>query len=127
MYSTKTFRPLTRAFLAHSLLACVLTAAAATASAGTACAEHSAAIATSTASSVRVSYRDLDLATDAGSRALYERITQAARKVCAVSDIRDLTALAQSDSCERAAVSQAVQQVHSPRLAALAAAAPQRG
>src|SRR4029077_21275791 len=126
MYSTKTFRPLTRASFAHSLLACVLTAAAATASAGTACAEHSAA-ATSTASSVRVSYRDLDLATDAGSRALYERITQAAHKVCAVSDIRDLTALAQSDSCERAAVSQAVQQVHGPRLAALAAAAPQRG
>jgi UrcA family protein len=101
--------------------------AAATASAGTACAEHSPAVATRDASAVRVSYRDLDLATDAGSRALYERITHAARKVCAVSDIRDLTALAQSDSCERSAVSQAVRQVQSARLATLAASAPQRG
>jgi UrcA family protein len=130
MTSSKTFLPLKRAALAHSVLACVLAAAATAASAGTACVEDTPTVATSTAiaaSAVHVSYRDLDLATDAGSQALYERISHAAHKVCAVSDIRDLTAMAQSDSCERAAVSQAVQQVHNTRLATLAAAAPQRG
>jgi UrcA family protein len=123
MYSTKAFLPLKRASLAQSLLACVLTAAAAAASAGPACADDSATAAPSDATAVRVSYRDLDLATDAGSKALYERIRHAAHEVCAVSDIRDLTALAQSDRCERAAVSNAVRQVHNARFAALVASA----
>ena len=127
MYSTKTLRPLKRAALAQSLLACVLSAAAAAASAGAACVDDLATAAPSDANAVHVSYRDLDLATDAGSRALYERISQAAHKVCAVSDIRDLTALAQSDRCERSAVSHAVQQVHNARVAALVAAAAPRG
>lgn len=127
MYRTKAFLPLKRASLAQSLLACVLSAAAAAASAGTACVEDTLAAASTGVSAVHVSYRDLDLATDAGSQALYERISHAARKVCAVSDIRDLTALAQSDRCERTAVSQAVRQLHNARLAALAAAAAPRG
>jgi UrcA family protein len=127
MYSTKAFRPLTRASLAQSLLACVLTATAAAASAGPACADDVATAVPSDVNAVRVSYHDLDLATDAGSQALYQRITQAARKVCAVSDIRDLTALAQSEGCERAAVAHAVRQVHNARLAAVVAAATPRG
>lgn len=127
MYSTKAFLPLKRAALAQSLLACVLTAAAAAASAGPACLEDSAAAAPADVNAVHVNYRDLDLATEAGSQALYTRISQAAHKVCAVSDIRDLTALAQSDSCERAAVSHAVRQVHNARVAALVAAAAPRG
>jgi UrcA family protein len=127
MYSTKAFRPLQRASLAQSLLACVLTAAATAASAGPACMDDSVASAASDANAVRVSYRDLDLATDAGSQALYQRISQAAHKVCAVSDIRDLAALAQSDSCERNAVSHAVRQVHSARLATLLASGAPRG
>ncbi len=44
MYSTKAFRPLQRASLAQSLLACVLTAAAAAASAGPACIDDSVAV-----------------------------------------------------------------------------------
>lgn len=127
MYSTPASLPLKRARLAQSLLACVLSAAASAAGAGPACTDRSTTVAPSDASAVRVSYRDLDLNTDAGSQALYERITHAAHKVCAVGDIRDLTALAQSDSCERAAVSHAVQQVHNARLAALVAAAAPRG
>ena len=127
MSNTKaSFLALKRAALAQSLLACVLSAAAAAASAGTACVEEAVAAAPATAAAVRVSYRDLDLATAAGSRALYERIVQAAHRVCAVSDIRDLSALAQSERCERIAVSHAVRQVHEARVAALVAAAAPR-
>src|SRR5579862_1246475 len=53
---------------------------------------------------VHVSYRDLNLATDAGNRALYQRITRAARQVCAVGDSRDLAVIAHSRACERSAV-----------------------
>jgi UrcA family protein len=127
MYSIKAILPLKRAALAQSLLACVLSAAAAAASAGAACVDDIATAAPSDANAVRVSYRDLDLATDAGSLALYQRISQAAHKVCAVGDIRDLAALARSDSCERSAVSHAVQQVHNARVAALVASAAPRG
>jgi len=42
------------------------------------------------APSVRVSYHDLNLATEQGTLALYGRIVAAAQKVCRVSDIRDL-------------------------------------
>ena len=125
MTSTKASLPLKRTCLAQSLFACVLSAAAAVATAGPACAEDTAAAAPG-AAAVRVSYRDLDLATAAGSQALYERISHAAHKVCTVSDIRDLTAVARSESCERAAVSHAVRQVHNERLAALEATATPR-
>jgi len=60
---------------------------------------------------------DLDLATTQGSTALYGRISEAAHKVCAASDIRDLKALAATYACERDAVSQAVREVHSTPLA----------
>jgi UrcA family protein len=105
--------------LLTALSACVLIVATAAARAGSAAPPATAAI--------KVSYADLNLATDAGSRALYQRITAAAHKVCAVSDIRDLDALAGDQSCERAAVTQAVQQVHNAHVAALSARAQSRG
>ncbi len=116
-----------RAFLT-ALTGCVLIAAAAAARAGDACPEEAvmSAVPAGTAA-IRVSYADLNLATDAGSRALYQRITAAAHRVCAVSDIRDLDGLAADRSCEQAAIEQAVHQVHSAAFAALNARTPPRG
>jgi UrcA family protein len=113
--------------LLTTLTLCVLVAAATAARAGTECSEHASRTAAAGTQTIRVSYADLNLATDAGSRALYQRITAAAHKVCAVSDIRDLAGLAADQSCERAAVTQAVNAVHSARLAGLNARAQQRG
>jgi UrcA family protein len=126
MTLTKSYDLSHRALLT-ALTACVLVAGAATARAGDACsAEASRAAAPGTAA-IRISYADLNLATDAGSRALFQRITVAAHKVCAVSDIRDLDGLAADQACARAAVEQAVRQVHSAQLAALNARPQQRG
>ncbi len=116
------FNPTRTALLAVLTLGAL--AATAAANAGASASEPAAM---SAGTSVRVNFRDLDLATDAGNQALYQRISRAAQRVCAVSDIRDLNAMAQSASCERAAVSQAVSHVHSERLAALAARAEQHG
>lgn len=65
-----------------------------------------------------VYYNYHELATDQGSRALYERITRAAREVCPAYS-RDLTALAAAKECQRAAVAQAIDQIGSARLAAV--------
>jgi UrcA family protein len=70
------------------------------------------------APSVRVTYSDLNVATEQGAQALYGRIVAAARQVCPDSDIRNLAGLAAQRSCEAKAVAHAVQQVHSPKLAA---------
>ncbi len=113
--------------LLTALTACVLVAAAATARAGDACSAQASRAAAPGTAAIRISYADLNLATDAGNRALFQRITAAAHKVCAVSDIRDLDGLAADQACERAAVEQAVQQVHSAQLAALSARPQQRG
>jgi UrcA family protein len=124
MILAKRYNSGTRALLG-ALTACVLLAATAAARAGSSAEAPGAATAGTAA--IRVSYRDLNLATDAGSRALLQRISAAAHKVCAISDIRDLDGLAADKSCERAAVEQAVNQVHSANLAALNARAQQRG
>jgi UrcA family protein len=79
------------------------------------------------ANSVHVSYRDLNLATDAGNRALYQRITRAARQVCGVGDSRDLAVIAHSRACERDAVAAAVHTVNSPRLVAIYTQVQPRG
>lgn len=113
--------------LLTALTACVLIAATAAVRAGTACPEQARSAEAAATRTVRVSYADLNIATDAGSRVLYQRITAAAHKICAVSDIRDLDALAADKSCEQAAVTQAVHAVHSAPLAALNARAQQRG
>ena len=69
--------------------------------------------------SVKVTYSDLNLASDKGANTLYRRIVSAAHQVCGADevDIRDLATLAQTQSCERQAIAHAVDAVHSPRLA----------
>ncbi|HXW73603.1 MAG TPA: UrcA family protein [Steroidobacteraceae bacterium] len=71
--------------------------------------------------SMRVSYGDLNLASEQGNKELYVRIVSAARQVCAADqvDSRDLHARALEQSCEQQAVAVAVGRVNSPKLAAL--------
>jgi UrcA family protein len=80
-----------------------------------------------TAPAVKVSYRDLNLTTDAGNSALYARLEQAAAKVCVVDDIRDLAAVAARPACEQQAIARAVRAINSPRLAALHSARAPHG
>ena len=77
--------------------------------------------------SVRVNYRDLNLATEQGTQALYGRIVSAARKVCAPSDIRVLVEVAAAHACEAQAVAHAVRAVNNPRLAATYSAHQRQG
>ena len=79
--------------------------------------------------SVTVSYADLNLASEEGANALYARIAAAARAVCAAEsvDIRDLGAFTRVRACETAAITGAVNAVHSPRLASLRATYRQHG
>ena len=79
------------------------------------------------APAIKVGYRDLNLATDAGNGALYARLEKAAAKVCVVDDIRDLAAVAAVSACEQQAIARAVRQINSPRLAALHSARAPRG
>ena len=73
--------------------------------------------------SVTVRYADLNLSTDAGSRALYHRIAHAAKLVCPTDDIRDLSRLFIARACQEAAIERAVLLVNNPQLAAAHAAA----
>ena len=88
-----------------------------------------ATIADDSAPAVHVRYGDLNLASDQGTKVLYARIVTAARAVCHAGevDIRDLGALSSERSCERQAIEHAVSDVHSAKLAALAAAGPPHG
>ena len=67
----------------------------------------------SSARSVTVSYRDLDLQTVSGSRALEGRITRAAHEVCDATNIRNLAEMAAGAVCQRDAVANALAAVHS--------------
>ena len=97
----------------------VLFAALVTAAAGNAFAGSASPYSTEPLS-VRVRYDDLDLSTQQGSKALYERISVAARKVCAPpDDIRQLKAMSLSLQCMANAIDKAVSDVHSPQLAAV--------
>lgn len=71
------------------------------------------------APTVRVSYQDLNLATEQGTLALYERIVSAASKVCRASDIRVLSEVAAANACREQAIERAVRDVGSERLAAV--------
>lgn len=75
---------------------------------------------------VSVPYSDLDLATSAGTRALYQRITSAAQSVCPAYDPRDLEAFAASRECQQQAIARAVRQVGNSHLAAVHAKARAR-
>jgi UrcA family protein len=76
-----------------------------------------------TVRSVRVSYGDLNLASEQGANTLYARVAAAARQVCGADgvDARDLHAYAAERSCESHAIANAVRAVQSPSVASLAA------
>jgi UrcA family protein len=80
-------------------------------------------------SAIAVSYGDLNLQSEQGNQELYARIVSAARQVCETDnvDIRDLQRLANARACEADAISAAVQQVHSAKLAALNSARATHG
>jgi UrcA family protein len=87
----------------------------------------SARAAASDAPTIKVRYADLNLATEQGSIALYDRIVAAAQQVCAPEDIRDLKAVAAARSCRQQAIALAVRDVHSPMLASVYAAESHHG
>lgn len=66
-----------------------------------------------------VTYSYGDLASDQGTRALYERIKRAARSVCPTYDPLDLDAYSANRECQRQAIANAVRHIGSQRLAAL--------
>lgn len=67
---------------------------------------------------VRVSYADLNLASEAGARVLENRIESAARFVCEIEDSRELALARATNSCRDLAISDAQPAFH----AALSAA-----
>jgi UrcA family protein len=69
--------------------------------------------------SQRVSYADLDISKPAGAKALYSRITAAARHVCAVNGYNDLSTVKWVNTCTDLAIDRAVKDVGSPALSAL--------
>jgi UrcA family protein len=73
------------------------------------------------APAIVVHYNNDALATDSGTRALYRRLAQAAEQVCpSPSDTRLVSAVVQK--CRQEALTAAVNNIHSQRLAALHAA-----
>jgi UrcA family protein len=70
---------------------------------------------------VSVSYSDLNLATEEGTLALYQRIVSAARQVCPVNSGPNARLAAQARQCVDEAVARAVKDVQSPKLAELQA------
>lgn len=77
--------------------------------------------------SVTVRYADLNLSTEAGARALYRRITFAAKQVCPADDIRNLSTLDKARACQQAAIEHAVRLIDNPQFAAVHAAAMRHG
>ena len=68
---------------------------------------------------VRVSYGDLNLSTDAGSRALLRRLSAAAHRVCDDPGTRELRRVVRAEACYRESLDEAVVAVHNERLSAL--------
>jgi UrcA family protein len=102
---------------ARYTLACMAAFAASTVSM-TALADSSTAAVPTAA----VHYKDLDLSTEQGASALYRRIVAAAREVCHNPGSRDLQQFAASEKCQAKAIEQAVNDVHSSKLAMVLAA-----
>ncbi len=70
--------------------------------------------------SVKVSFADLNLSTDAGAATLYDRIQHAARSVCSPNPgERALESFRDSKECYATAIKNAVGKVNSPLLTAL--------
>lgn len=116
-----TLRSRRRAFAALCALSALATAALAAAPTVASAAEPAAV-----APATTVYYNFSELATDQGTRALYQRITRAAQAVCPSSDPLDLTAWSESRECKRQAVERAIGQIHNDRLAAVYARAHAR-
>jgi UrcA family protein len=77
--------------------------------------------------SVVVSYGDLNLSNEQGTRALYRRIVAAARQVCPVQITRELSSVAASNACQADAIARAVRELNNPQLAAVHAARSKHG
>ena len=72
---------------------------------------------------IAVKYGDLDLRTERGARILFTRLQLAAEQVCpAAADSLSLSRVEARSVCMRDAIERAVQQVGSPRLAAVLSA-----
>jgi len=111
METTMTTRTLTLGAL-FTLLAC-----------GTAM--HPAAAADPTAAaSVTVNYADLDLAREAGAKALRDRIRKAVSAVCSYPGISDLHIRDVVEQCKREAMAQANAQLASTRVAMITVQRP---
>jgi UrcA family protein len=65
---------------------------------------------------IHVKYADLNLGTNTGATALYQRIRHAANDVCTVTDNRDLTQEALARTCAAQAMAQAVAAVNNTGL-----------
>ncbi len=107
-----------------ALLAASVIGALGCATAGAATTTSAAAAVTTPAAdalSVTVRYGDLDLASAAGTRALYRRLVVAAQQVCPDSGRRELAVMRFEQTCRNQAIVNAARQIHSPQLAALVA------
>ena len=76
---------------------------------------------------VVVRYGDLNLATEAGARKLYQRLSAAAQAVCPAQDAHSLAQLESNHTCRANAIARAVHEINSPQLAALHAEHSNRG
>ncbi len=66
---------------------------------------------------VKVSYKDLDVRTTAGAKALYARLKQASRAVCDVRSVREtgnIRIAARAKDCYEEALAEAVDRVDNP-------------
>jgi UrcA family protein len=66
-----------------------------------------------------VRYADLDLGTQAGAAALYNRIRRAAEQVCGDTGSRQLAEVAAVKACEIRAITASVKSVHNAHLASV--------
>lgn len=98
----------------RALIGVLLLAAAATATAGMDAADSRVRMV-----SLEVEYTDLNLATTAGARTLYKRISHAAHTVCGQNSSRSLAMLSAHHRCVRDAVNAAVEKVGAPTLTVL--------
>ena len=76
---------------------------------------------------VAVGYADLDITTQAGAETLYERIQQAAARVCPPADSKMLTQYVAVMRCRNTVVEHAVSSLSSPQVTAVYAARVHHG
>jgi UrcA family protein len=79
------------------------------------------------APSIVVKYDPASLASEAGARALYQRLERVAQHVCPEASGRSLATLEAARSCEKQAIARAVREINSPRLAEIFASSEHSG